>query len=469
MVYCARGGLGISYAPLALLIAAVLIASACGSTSTESVTGPNAAKCAVTLIAPEDLMSGSGGAGLITVTTQPECAWTAAADASWITNLTPSQGQGNAEVRFQVSQNPTASARDGAIVVNNQRAIVRQAASTCHFEIGASTTQFAAAGGTGTITIASPAGCAWTASIDVGWVAVAPPSGTAGGTVTFTVARNTGAVRTGTVTIGGISITIVQSGSTGGSSCAVTLQPTATSVTAAGGVRTATVNAGCAWTASSGVPWITLTTPASGSGNGNVGFNVAANTSSAGRVGSVTVGSATVTVSQAGSPCAVSINPTSQSVTATGGNVNVAVSTAAGCPWGVTSHAVFITIAAGASGSGNGTVTLAVAPNTGSARTGTATIGGQTFTVNQACASVISPTSRQLDDGVYTEQTVRVTTISGCTWTATSNASWLTITSGASGNGSGQVTFDVAANPGAVRTGTLTIANQMLTVIQAGP
>jgi hypothetical protein len=64
---------------------------------------------------------------------------------------------------------------------------------------------------------------------------------------------------------------------------------------------------------------------------------------------------------------------------------------------------------------------------------------------------------------------VLVTTISGCTWTATSNASWLTITSGASGNGSGTVAFDVAANPGGVRTGTLTIADPTLTVTQTAP
>ena len=45
-------------------------------------------------------------------------------------------------------------------------------------------------------------------------------------------------------------------------------------------------------------------------------------------------------------------------------------------------------MSAGASGSGNGnTVTLQVAANTGAARAGTATIAGQTFTVNQSAAT----------------------------------------------------------------------------------
>lgn len=469
MVYCARRGHCLWDSLHGLLIPAVLIASACGTTSSESVTGPDAPKCSVTLIAAEDSIAGSGGAGSITVTTQPECAWQAVAEAIWITNLIPSQGQGNAEVRFQISQNPNASARESVIVVNNQRAIIRQAPFTCQFGVGASNTQFAAAGGTGTITITSFDGCAWTASSDVSWIVIAR-SGTGSGSVSFTVAPNIGAVRTGRVTVGDASIAIVQTGLAGGSpACTVTLQPASMSVAASGGPATVAVNAGCAWTASSGVPWITLTIPASGSGNGTVGFNVAANTSSAGRVGSLTVGSAALTVTQAGAPCPVSINPTGRSVTATGGNLNVAVSTAAGCPWGATSQAFFITITAGASGSGNGSVTLSVAQNTGGARTGTATIGGQTFTVNQACPSLISPTFREVGAGVYTQQTVVVTTIGGCTWTATSHASWLTITSGAGGNGSGHVTYDVAANSGAVRTGTLTIADQTLTVTQAGP
>ena len=465
MVYCHAVAFASCIRSFGLLVAAVLIASACGTTSTESITGPDAPKCSVTLIAPEVSMGESGGAGSITVATQPECAWTAAAEASWITNLIPPQGQGNAEVRFQVSENPSGAARESAIVVNNQRAIIRQAASTCHFSIAVSSTQFGAAGGTGTIAIASREGCAWTASSDASWIMVAPLSGTGSSSATFTVALNTGTVRTGTVTVAGVAIPIVQ---TGGPSCTVTLQPTSTSVAATGGPGTVSVNAGCAWTASSGVPWITLTTPASGSGNGNVGFTVAANTSPAGRVGSVTVGSATLTVNQAGAPCTVSINPTSRSVTATGGNVNVGVSAAPGCPWTATSHALFVTITAGASGTGNGTVTLSVAQNTGIARTGTATIGGQMFTVNQACASSISPTSREVGAGLHTEQSVHVTTISGCAWTATSNASWLTIRSGASGNGTGDVTFDVAANPGGVRTGTLTIADRTLLVTQQG-
>ena len=66
------------------------------------------------------------------------------------------------------------------------------------------------------------------------------------------------------------------------------------------------------------------------------------------------------------------------------------------------------------------------------------TIGGQTFTVSQAgtppCAFTISPTSSNLGSSAAATGTVAVTTGASCGWTATSNASWLTISNGASGN-----------------------------------
>ncbi|MDZ7638989.1 MAG: zinc-dependent metalloprotease family protein [Bryobacterales bacterium] len=61
-----------------------------------------------------------------------------------------------------------------------------------------------------------------------------------------------------------------------------------------------------------------------------------------------------------------------------------------------------------------------------------------------------------------------VISASGCSWTATSNAAWITVSSGASGSGNGTVGISVAQNTStATRTGTLTIAGQTFTVQQA--
>jgi len=63
---------------------------------------------------------------------------------------------------------------------------------------------------------------------------------------------------------------------------------------------------------------------------------------------------------------------------------------------------------------------------------------------------------------------VNVSTRSGCSWSASGNASWISITSGASGTGNGTVSYSVAANPGSARTGSLTVAGQAYSISQSG-
>jgi len=64
---------------------------------------------------------------------------------------------------------------------------------------------------------------------------------------------------------------------------------------------------------------------------------------------------------------------------------------------------------------------------------------------------------------------VAVTTASGCVWTARSTASWITVSAGASGIGSGVVDYSVGANPlPGGRIGTLVVGGQSVAVSQTG-
>ena len=83
-----------------------------------------------------------------------------------------------------------------------------------------------------------------------------------------------------------------------------------------------------------------------------------------------------------------------------------------------------------------------------------------------SCSYTIAPTSTSVGAGVGSGS-VGVSAQSGCPWTATSNSSFITITSGSSGNGAGTVGYSVTANSGVPRTGTLTVAGQTFTVVQA--
>ncbi|MGD0200332.1 MAG: hypothetical protein ABSD27_06220 [Bryobacteraceae bacterium] len=64
--------------------------------------------------------------------------------------------------------------------------------------------------------------------------------------------------------------------------------------------------------------------------------------------------------------------------------------------------------------------------------------------------------------------TVNITADVGCTWSASSTLSWVNITGGASGTGSGTVTYQVAVNAEGARSGSLTIAGLPYTVEQSG-
>ena len=137
-----------------------------------------------------------------------------------------------------------------------------------------------AAGGSQSVTVTTASGCAWTAvSNNTTWIAITSgSSGTGNGTVAYNVTANTATARgPGTLTIAGQRVTVTQAGA-----CAFTVAPTAQNVVAAGGTQSATVTttSGCAWTAvSNNTAWIAITSGSSGTGNGTVAYNVAANTS----------------------------------------------------------------------------------------------------------------------------------------------------------------------------------------------
>lgn len=65
--------------------------------------------------------------------------------------------------------------------------------------------------------------------------------------------------------------------------------------------------------------------------------------------------------------------------------------------------------------------------------------------------------------------TINVTTQDTCTWTASSGASWMTITSNSTGTGSGAVSFTILPNTEtASRTATLSVEGQTLALTQQG-
>lgn len=262
---------------------------------------------------------------------------------------------------------------------------------SCLFGVSPASQQFSASSGTGSVAVTTNNGCNWTAASNQSWLTITSgASGSGNGTVNYSVASNSGAIsRTATLTVAGQAVAITQAGST--ASCTYTVSPTSPSFTAAAGTGTiaVTTQTGCNWTATTSTSWITITSGASGSGNGSVAYSVAQNSGTASRSGSMTIGGRTVSVSQAGdiSSCTYTLEYTSRSFTWCGGDGLLELTSQSGCPFDVSSQASWI-LPVLISGRGGQTLSYQVGANTtGSARSGTFTVAGQTITINQSAQS----------------------------------------------------------------------------------
>jgi len=83
------------------------------------------------------------------------------------------------------------------------------------------------------------------------------------------------------------------------------------------------------------------------------------------------------------------------------------------------------------------------------------------------CTYSISSSSASLASGAGGNE-VSITATTGCSWSVANPSNFITIASGASGTGSGVVSFTVPANLGTSRSGALIIAGHLFKVTQAG-
>ena len=253
--------------------------------------------------------------------------------------------------------------------------------------------------------------------------------------------------------------------------CGVQAQAENLSFTSDGGTGTmrVTTNRECTWSAQSEAPWVTLTPPVSGQGEGTVQFIVSANGLPTSRGTAITVEDQRLQISQQGRPCGFRLSSTLETVEATGGERSVQVTTtSAQCAWTATSDVPWITIVSGRQGDDSGPVTFRVDPLSGPQRTGTLTIAGQAVQVQQGAGCSYGVSTDALNVGAAGGASeIAVSAPAGCTWTAQSGVPWITLARGATGSGPGVVALQVAATDGPTRTGTVTVAGRVVTVTQS--
>ncbi|MBL8233434.1 MAG: hypothetical protein JNL98_33365 [Bryobacterales bacterium] len=252
--------------------------------------------------------------------------------------------------------------------------------------------------------------------------------------------------------------------------CTFALNPTSRTVPATPdtiGTLTVTASASnCARTAVSDRDWLTISFGTPGTGNGTIGYRVEVNRTAAIRTGTITVGNATFSVTQAAADCTVDLSPLSSRVTRAGGRGTVRVTTR--CDWNATTTATWLVLA-NPSGSGDGSFDYSYSENSGTdTRIATINVGNRAFVLTQdgaPCTTTINPTSADFasDGGTGTANVV-----SSCTWRAVPSQAWITLTGSDSATGNGAVSYRVAPNTATqARAGVITIGNQTLQVRQA--
>jgi sugar lactone lactonase YvrE len=102
------------------------------------------------------------------------------------------------------------------------------------------------------------------------------------------------------------------------------------------------------------------------------------------------------------------------------------------------------------------------------ARNGIGASASAPWSFTTDCVSALSPANATIS-AAGGSGTIPVAAPSGCAWTATSNAGWITITSGATGSGNGTVDYSAAVASGGLRLGIISINSQTFTVTQAYP
>lgn len=229
----------------------------------------------------------------------------------------------------------------------------------------------------------------------------------------------------------------------------------------------------CDWTVSSQNS-VTVAPAGSLRGSATLTLAVPQNTGAAERTLSLTLGGQALSIVQAGLGCTTTLTPPA-SISATGGTFQVQVTTA--CGWKAVGGPDWLRVNEPSSGQGNGVVSITIQPNpTIGPRAGSVEVMGRTVAITQpagagvqGCVYALSQTQFGIAAGGGSG-TVQVTTGAGCTWGAIAVEGFLTITSGASGAGTGTVSFTAAANTGGQRTGTIAIAvaGLAVSVTQAG-
>ena len=248
---------------------------------------------------PANVGSGTSTGSATLMTSLTNCPYTSVVsnNPGWIAITSGSTGSGSGSIGYSITTaNTSGGQRTGSFTVFSTVSnvnlavatftIIQAPASCSSLTLSPIQFTFGQAGGSGTVNF-STSPCAWSISGQPSWITLPVTSGSAA-SFSFTVAANPSGAGTRQATLvinsGALTVAIKQTGLV----CTYTITDAervsapSRSFTSSGGGGGINIGApaGCAWTATSSQPFITISGSASGSGSGSVGYSVASNSSS---------------------------------------------------------------------------------------------------------------------------------------------------------------------------------------------
>jgi hypothetical protein len=332
------------------------------------------------------------------------------------------------------------------------------ALTDCLFTLNPTSQSFGSGTGTGSITVTPNTGtCTWTAvSNNPSWITITSgSSGTGTGTVNYSVAANTGAARSGSITAGGLTFNISQAGVSSSVQNVIWTNPVNCTVTGNSVQKNGGGSGSCdggAWSQQ------TITTL-----NGYVEFTV----TETNKFRFCGLTATRTTNSYSALDFALDFTSASYAEVKENGVYKTDIAF-------VTNDLFRVSLEAGVvKYYKNGTAFYTSTKTPTFPLYANALLCDLSSTISSAvitppCAYTIAPTMQSFGAGSGTGSITVTPNSSSCSWTAASNnTSWITITSGTSGTGNGTVNYSVAANTGATRTGSITVAGQTFSISQS--
>jgi hypothetical protein len=175
-------------------------------------------------------------------------------------------------------------------------------------------------------------------------------------------------------------------------------------------------------------------------------------------------------VAPSSSKCQVGAEANPLQFAAAGGRGSLTIRAERDCGWTVAPQATWLSLTGERSGHGDAVVSYTVSGNPRpAARTGDLVVEGTRFQVTQAGAPCTFTLSRSSESVGAAGGTISfgLDTLDGCSWSASTDASWLTVVRGASGTAGATIDVRVDANTGAARSGTIQVATAIFSVTQA--